>query len=110
MLTGRLGGRHSLAPVLIVLALFGAIIAPAVLLGNSLVNEVQLLFSAYQEGRLAVPAPSAKVAHHTRTAGSCRARATASSQPRMRRARHRTTSRVMGERHGCAPPETCNQP
>jgi predicted PurR-regulated permease PerM len=62
MLTGRLGGRHSLAAVLMVLALFGAIIAPAVLLGNSLVLEVQLLFAAYQEGRLAVPAPPAKVA------------------------------------------------
>lgn len=61
-LGARLGNRHSLAAVLVVMALFAAIILPAVLLGNSLVSEVQALFAAYQQGRLAVPEPPAKVA------------------------------------------------
>ena len=61
-LSDRLGNRPSLAATLLVLALFAAIIAPAVLLGGSLVDEVQLLVKAYQEGRLTVPEPSAKVA------------------------------------------------
>jgi predicted PurR-regulated permease PerM len=61
-LSVRLGNRHALAATLVVLAMFAAIIVPAVLLGNSLVGEVQSLFAAYQEGRLAVPEPSDKVA------------------------------------------------
>jgi predicted PurR-regulated permease PerM len=57
-----LGNRYSLAATVMVLAMLCALIVPAVLLGNSLVREVEALFTAYQQGRLAVPEPSTKVA------------------------------------------------
>lgn len=62
LLSNRLGNRPVLASTLVVLALLGAVILPGVLLGSSLANETQSLLASWQAGRLAVPAPPAKVA------------------------------------------------
>ena len=62
LLSERLGNRPGLAATVVVLAMLVMIIVPAVLLGNSLVAETQLLVDSWQQGRLAVPEPPARVA------------------------------------------------
>ncbi len=57
-----LGGRRVLAATLLVLALLALIIVPGVMLTSSVVDDVQAVMGAFQEGSLQVPPPSDKVA------------------------------------------------
>jgi predicted PurR-regulated permease PerM len=58
----RLGDRPNVAAGLLTLAMLLAIAVPAVLVGGTLVSDVQVAADAFREGRLHVPPPSERVA------------------------------------------------
>ncbi|HQY70657.1 MAG TPA: AI-2E family transporter [Pseudomonadales bacterium] len=62
VLSQWLGGRRVLAATLLVLALLALIIVPGVMLTGTVVDDVQAVMGAFQEGKLKVPPPSDKVA------------------------------------------------
>ena len=61
-LRNRLGNRSKLAAGLLTLAMFVAIVVPSVLVGGSLADDVEAAATAFREGQLQVPPPSARVA------------------------------------------------
>src|SRR5688572_32956317 len=58
----RLGGRPGPAAVLLTLAMLLAVVVPTLLVGGTLVADVQAAAEAFREGRLIVPPPSDRVA------------------------------------------------
>jgi predicted PurR-regulated permease PerM len=58
---GWLGGRRKLAVVLLVLLALGAILAPVLIMGNSLLHSTQALGNKIADGTLEVPPPPEKV-------------------------------------------------
>jgi predicted PurR-regulated permease PerM len=61
-LRDRLGNRAKLAAGLLTLALFLAVLVPSLLVGGSLIDDVEGAATAFREGRLHVPPPPERVA------------------------------------------------
>ena len=62
MLAVALGGRQSLAAVLITVLLLVVLVVPSILLGNSLVTGVNGLVDSFQSGEFSIPPPPDSVA------------------------------------------------
>jgi predicted PurR-regulated permease PerM len=58
----RLGNRPKLAALLLTLVMLLAIVIPSLLVGGTLVTDVQAAADAFRDGRLHVPPPSERVA------------------------------------------------
>jgi predicted PurR-regulated permease PerM len=62
MLEVALGGRQTLAAVLITVLLLVVLVVPSILLGNSLVTGVNSLVESFQSGQFSIPPPPDSVA------------------------------------------------
>jgi predicted PurR-regulated permease PerM len=62
MLEVALGGRGTLAAVLVTVLLLIMLVVPSILLGNSLVTGVESLVDTFQTGRFSIPPPPDSVA------------------------------------------------